>query len=197
MAKVKKEKKVSPNKKVRTANRLTRGDKISKRLKGVSAKTGFKAKSAMFTFRVIARQATDLHGFIVSEHSDSVLFRHKRTNASKRMVVTRFPHSEIIELFGAAGEPASLTTMRDVVIREMVGKLVEDKNGVVTIQTAGGETVKLFQNDNVRIEISVEDEAGEKSERGSKSGKTDKVKKKKSKKAAKADDEDDEDDLDD
>ena len=192
-----KEKGVKKEKKVRnTANRLTRADKIGKRLKNINHKTSFKAKSALFTFRVLARQAVEIGGFIVSEHTDSVLFRHKRSNAAKRMVVSRFSHADLIELYGAPGEVSSVTVMRDVLVREVVGKLVEDKHGVMTIQTASGETVKIFQHSGVRIEVSADDESneegGKKSKKSKKADKAEKPKKKKSKKS-----DDDDDDLDD
>lgn len=198
----KKEKAAKGEKKVRnTANRLTRADKIEKRLRGVSAKTSFKAKSALFTFRVYRRAPVAVHGWIVSENSDSVLLRHKRTNASKRMVVSRFAHADIIELYGTVGETSSALVVRETQIHEVVGKIVEDKGGVITVQTASGETVKLFQNAQSRIEITAEDEGGDegggkkskksKAEKPEKSGK----KKKKAKKEEADDDEDD--DLDD
>jgi hypothetical protein len=198
----KKEKAAKGEKKVRnTANRLTRADKIEKRLRGVDAKTSFKAKSALFTFRVYRRAPVAIHGFIVSESSDSVLLRHKRTNASKRMVVSRFAHADIIELYGTVGETSSALVVKETQIHEVVGKIVEDKGGVITIQTASGETVKLFQNAQSRIEISVEDEGGS-SEGGGKKSKKSKAEKpakdgKKKKKAKKEVDEDEDDDLDD
>jgi hypothetical protein len=185
-------------KKVRgTANRLSRADKMQKRLKGISAKTGFKAKSALFTFTVFAPQVVEIPGFIVSQQADSVLFRHKRTNASKRMLVSRFAGKDIIELYGNEGETSSITVMREVPVREVVGKLIEDKNGVMTIQTASGETVKIFQNSNVRVEVSVEDEteAGESGKKSKKDKKADKKADKSSKKKKRKDE--DEDDLDD
>lgn len=200
MAKEKKEKGAKVKKTRGTANRLTRADKMQKRLKGISAKTGFKAKSAMFTFTVFAPQVVEIPGFIVSQQADSVLFRHKRTNASKRMLVSRFAAKDIIELYGNEGELSSITVMREAAVREVVGKLIEDKNGVMTIQTASGETVKIFSNNSVRVEVNVEDEAGAEGSSGKKSkkSKADKAEKsgKKSKKSKKADDED-EDDLDD
>lgn len=190
--------KVKGEKKVRnTANRLTRADKIEKRLRGVSAKTSFKAKSAMFKFQVYRLAPVAVHGFILAENADSILLRHKRTNASKRMVVSRISHSDIIELYGTVGETSSALVVKETQIHEVIGKIVEDKNGVITIQTASGETVKLFQNAQSRIEVSVEDEGG--SEDGGKKSKKSKAEKpakegKKKKKAKKEVDEDDEDD---
>lgn len=202
MAKDKSVKASKGEKKVRnTANRLTRADKIAKRLRGVSSKTSFKAKSANFVFRVYRAAPVAVHGFIVSESTDSVLMRHKRTNASKRMVVSRLAHADIIELYGTVGETSSALVVRETLIHEVVGRLVEDKGGVMTIQTASGETVKLFQNAQSRIEVSVEDEGGSEAGEGKKSKKKDKAEKPektgKKKKKAKPADEDDEDDLDD
>lgn len=196
MAKKEKKEKKARN----TANRLTRSDKIAKRLKNISAKTSFKVKSAMFTFTVLARQVVEIGGYLVQETSESVVLRHKRTNASQRMVVSRFHRSEVVEVFGAVGEVSSVTVFREVPVREVVGKLIEDSKGVMTVQTAGGETVKLYQHEGVRITVSADDEAGSEKGEGKKSKKDKKAEKaeksgKKSKKSKKAKDEDD--DLDD
>jgi hypothetical protein len=198
MAKDKGEKKV---KKVRnTANRLTQADKIAKRLKGVSAKTGFKAKSAQFNVSIFARSVVDINGFIVSDSGGVILFRHKRTNASKRMLVSRIPACDLVQLFGAVGEYSSATVIRETLVREVSGKIVEDNGQVLTLQTASGETVKIYQNANTRIEVSVEDDAGDEagSSKKSKKSKGDKADggKKKSKKSKKSSDDED-DDLDD
>ncbi len=205
MAKKEKEKKVKGDKGAKTekkargtANRLTRADKILKRLRGVDAKTSFKSKSAVFNVRVIGREATPINGYIVEETASGVLFRHKRTNASKRMMVSRFANNEIVELYGAVGEASQLTVYREAVIREVQGKIVDDKNGIVTVQTASGETVKFYPNAHTTIEISVEDGSGEGASEGKKS-KKDKGEKasKKSKKKSRDEDEDEEDEDDD
>lgn len=191
--------KAKGDKKVRnTAGRLTRADKIAKRLRGVSLKAAIKPSKTNFTFKVYTKSNVDINGSIVSEHSDSILFLHKRTNASKRMVVSRIARRDLVELYGSVGEVSAATVIREVQIREVVGKLVEDKDGIMTIQTASGETVKLYENEGTRIEVSVEHEseaapAGKKSKKA-KADKDDGGKKKK-KKSKPADDEDD--DLDD
>lgn len=182
----------------RTANRLSRTDKISKRLRGVEAKSAYKRKSTNLTFTVFHKQPVELQGFIVEVNAESVLFRHKRTNASKRMLVSRFDRSEVVELYGDAGEVSSITVMREVPVREVIGTIVSDEGGIVTLKSPSGETVKLYMNSNVRIEANAEDD----SEPSGKSGKkakaekpAKKVKVKKSKKSKKSDD-DDLDDLD-
>ncbi len=188
-------------KKRNTANRLSRTDKIAKRLKNISAKTSFKAKSAMFTFTVFARQAVEIGGFLVQEGTDAVLLRHKRTSASQKTVVSRFSRNDVVEVFGAVGEVSAVTVFREVAIREVVGRLVEDKGGIMTVQTASGETVKLYQRDDVRIEVRAEDEAaaggeGKKSKKDKKA-KAEKAEGKKSKKGKKKKADEDDDDLDD
>lgn len=188
-------------KKRNTANRLSRTDKIAKRLKNISAKTSFKAKSAMFTFTVFARQAVEIGGFLVQDGTDAVLLRHKRTSASQKTVISRFSRNEVVEVFGAVGEVSAVTVFREVAIREVVGRLVEDKGGIMTIQTASGETVKLYQRDDVRIEVRAEDEAaaggeGKKSKKDKKA-KAEKAEGKKSKKGKKKKADEDDDDLDD
>lgn len=188
-------------KKRNTANRLSRTDKIAKRLKNISAKTSFKAKSAMFTFTVFARQAVEIGGFLVQDGTDAVMLRHKRTSASQKTVVSRFSRNDVVEVFGAVGEVSAVTVFREVAIREVVGRLVEDKGGIMTIQTASGETVKLYQRDDVRIEVRAEDEAaaggeGKKSKKDKKA-KAEKAEGKKSKKGKKKKADEDDDDLDD
>lgn len=200
-----KEKKPKGDKKNRnTANRLSRADKLSKRLKNISAKTGFKVKSALFTFTVYARQVVEIGGFLIQDSGDTVVLRHKRSSAAQRMVVSRFHRSEVVEVFGAVGEVSSVSVIREVPIREIKeAKLIEDSKGVMTIQTAGGETVKLYQHEGVRITAVADDDSaaeggGKKSKKDKKDKKADKAEKSSKKSGKKKPkDEDEDDDLDD
>lgn len=177
------------------AKRLSRSDKIAKRMRNISAKSSVKVSGAKFTVEVFHRQPVELHGYIVEQGTDYVIFRHKKTNASKRMVLTRFANKDIIELFGKPGELAALTVLRDVKIREIEGKISNEKNGIVVVTTPSGETVTLFPNEHVTTVISLDEEKASGSSGSSKKDKSEK-KGKKAKKKPVDDDDDDDDDLD-
>lgn len=138
---------------------LDRATKVARRLNGVSAKTPFKLKSALFTVEAIAKVPQSIQGFIVSRDKDSVAFRHKRTSASKTMVVTIFPTSDILELFGNENEVAELTVLRDTVIRKAIGT-VEQSHNSVTVNTPNGERVTFFRSSGVTINVFAEDKEG-------------------------------------
>ncbi len=181
-----------------TANRLTRADKIMKRLRNIDASSGFKVKGAVWRFSVYAKNAVEIGGYLVSEDANSVSLRHKRTSASKRTVISRFPLSDVIEVYGAVGEVSSVTVMRETLIREVEGTLVSEHPDYVVVRTLSDETVKLVRSAGVRIEIVAEDVEG--SGEGKKSKKKkDKAEGKKEKKVSKKSksSDDDDDDLED
>lgn len=179
------------------AKRLSRTDKIAKRMRNISAKSSVKVSGAKFLVETFHRQPVELHGYIIEQGTDYVIFRHKKTNASKRMVLTRFANKDIIELFGKPGELAALTVLRDVKIRELEGKISNEKNGIVVVTTPSGETVTLFPNEHVTVVISLdEDKASGGSSKKDKAEGKGKKKGKGKPKDLDDDEEDDDDDLD-
>jgi hypothetical protein len=152
--------------------KVARSEKVARRLNGVSAKTPFKMSKAVFGIEAVAKVPVSIQGFIVEQSKDIVAFRHKRTSASKRMVVTVFNTSDILELFGVPGEPAELTVLMDQTIRKAQGTIVASTAAGVTIQTTSGEQISFYRTAGVKIQISAEDEEGSQpSNRGPKSGK--------------------------
>lgn len=183
-----------------TANRLTRADKIMKRLRNIDASSGFKVKGAVWRFSVYAKNAVEIGGYLVSEDANSVSLRHKRTSASKRTVISRFPLSDVIEVYGAVGEVSSVTVMRETLIREVEGTLVSEHPDYVVVRTLSDETVKLVRSAGVRIEIVADDVEGSGEGKKSKKSKKDKAEGKKAKKdgkKSKKSSDDDDDDLED
>lgn len=189
--------KASKKEEPKIRGKVARSEKVARRLTGISAKTPFKMSKAVFAIEAVAKVPVSIQGFIVEQNKDTVAFRHKRTNASKRMVVTVFNTSDILELFGVPGEPAELTVLMDQVIRKAQGTIVSSNANGVTIQTTSGEQISFFRTAGVRIGISAEDEEGSgTSNRGPKSGKSSKAPvvdikagKKKKKKSSEDDDE--------
>lgn len=183
-------------KKRNTANRLTRSDRISKRLRNVSADSAFNVKKAQFTVRVFAEQLVEIGGYLVEVADNYVMLRHKRTSASKRMIVSRFDTSKLVEVFGAVGEISSVSLVREVLVREVVGSVSETKSGVLKVTTPAGETVILREVCGTRFEVVADDEEGSSGKKGKKVKKAKAEKPaKKGKKKRKADEDDD--DLDD
>ena len=181
-----------------TANRLTRADKIMKRLRNIDASSGFKVKGAVWRFSVYAKNAVEIGGYLVSEDANSVSLRHKRTSASKRTVISRFPLSDVIEVYGAVGEVSSVTVMRETLIREVEGTLVSEHPGYVVVRTLADETVKLVRSAGVRIEIVADDVEGSgESKKSKKKAKAEGKKEKKAGKKSKKSSDDDDDDLED
>lgn len=163
--------KASKKEEPKIRGKVARSEKVARRLNGISAKTPFKMSKAVFAVEAVAKVPVSIQGFIVEQNKDTVAFRHKRTNASKRMVVTVFNTSDILELFGVPGEPAELTVLMDQTIRKAQGTIVSSNAHGVTIQTTSGEQISFFRTAGVRIAITAEDEEGSgTSNRGPKSG---------------------------
>lgn len=177
-----------------TANRLTRADRLMKRLRNIEAASGFKVKGAQYTVQVFARAPVEIPGYLIEENNNYVALRHKRTNASKRTVVSRFNLQDVVEVFGAVGEVSSVTVMREELVREVVGSIISENANSIVIRTVSDETVKLIRNASTRIEcVASDDELAS----GKKGKKAKAEKPAKAKKAKKRRDEDEDDDLDD
>lgn len=176
-----------------TATRLTRTDRIARRLKTVEPTSAFKVKGAVFAIRIFAVTPEEIQGYILAQDEHSVTMRHKRTSASKRMVISRFPYNSILESFGSVGEISSVTVMRETIVREYSGSVVAESQNLLTIKTVDGETVNINKL-AARVELVADDEEGKpakgkKKARAEKEVKADKPRRKKRKS--------DDDDLDD
>lgn len=179
----------------RSTTRLTRSDRIAKRLRNVESDSAFDVKKAEYTVRVHNMVPVEVQGFLLAVSDDSVLIRHKRTNASKRMVISRFSNNSVVEVFGSIGEVSAVTVLRETVTNEYVGTIASSANGVVTIKTQSGELVRITEANCSRLEISAEDVEGTGKKKKSKKSVKEKEVKVKKKKSKRRDDLDD--DLDD
>jgi hypothetical protein len=143
----------------RSTKRLSRTDKIVKRLRGIEAKVKLKVSAITFNAALMTKVPTQINGFIVEMTDTDVIFRHKRTNASKRMVVSRFAMSDVLEVFGSVGEPSQITVMAEQVVSEAAGTLVERGSDSITLRTPEGETVVMRSAEGVRLVVSVDEES--------------------------------------
>ncbi len=151
--------KVEEKKPARTNRKVSRQEKIGRRLNGISAKTPFKLQNAVFTVQAVTKIPVSMQGFIVKRGENSVAFRHKKSNASKRMVVTMFPNSEILELFGNEGEVAEITVLREQPVRQAQGTVKDTGNSVI-VTTPSGEVVTFYRSAGVTVNVFAEDEEG-------------------------------------
>ena len=179
------------------ANRLTRTDKAAKRLRNIKGGTGIKANKLVHTVNTYARVPVTLNGFLVSITSQSVVFRHKRTNASQKTRISTFPRSDVIECFGSVGEPSQLLFLKRDIVSSVNGYVTVDDTGAITVEVAvTGETSTIFPSDQFEVEVFADED--EKLQRKVGGGS-----KKKGKKAAPAEedfeeeDDEDEEDLED
>lgn len=156
---------------------VSRATKIERKLGGIGAKTSFDPKSALFTVTGFAFQPVEVPGYIIDQTDTHVLFRHRVTSASKKMKVSVFPKTDILELFGAKGEVSSVTVMQRRPFTSVTGRVKLQSDGSLTVTTATKETVNFMSNDKVTYEISAPDEsdAGARKPKKTASGSTSKV----------------------
>jgi len=171
------------------SRRLARSDRVSKRLRGIKKGTGIKLKGAIHVLNVYALVPVQVNGFLVSMNKNFIVFRHKKTNASKKTRVSTFPRNSVIEVFGQVGEPSQVTMWRRNLISSVRGRVtLNNKQGSVTvIDLTSEEPTTIFLNDSIEIELFADEE--EKAQRA--------PKKRKSRPVVEEEDESDEDDEDD
>lgn len=169
--------------------RLTRSDKVKKRLRGVKPGVGLDYNSLVHIVNVYAAKApTTLHGYLVSINGSQIVFRHKKTAASKKTRISHFNRSEVIEVFGKVGEVSSVTLIRRTLLNSVRGYVTNNKDGSLTVEDAvSGEEVTIFPSDFIQLEVYA-DEEGQKVR---------KLKSKKRKETVEEDDDSDEEDFED
>jgi len=151
--------------------RLSQSEKISKRLRGIKAGVGLDAKKAVHTVNVYAmRVPVTLNGFLVSYDETGVVFRHKKTNASKKTRISTFLIRDVVKVFGKPGEPSSITLIKSELMYTVKGLVRRDAaTGTLTVKdSVTGEITTIFSNDNVHIEVFADEEDNEKSSRKAK-----------------------------
>lgn len=136
--------------------RLAKTDKIARRLRGIKSGVGINLSKAVHTVNIVAESVpVTLPGFLVSIDSHGVVFRHKKTNASKKTRITTFPRNEVVKVLGAPGEVSSITVMRPSLIETLIGYVERDpKTGVIVVtDVTTGETTTVMPHSGVQVEV--------------------------------------------
>lgn len=158
--------------KERKAARLTRSDRIARRLRTISSDTSFNLKKAVFEVQVLAIAPVEIHGYVIAQNETGVVFRHRRTSASKRTLISRFNHNEVLEVFAGEGGIGAVTVLDETVLHTYTDcsnpKVIS--GNIVQFTTGAGETVTV-NTDKARIVARAEDEEA-KASRGKKSRKS-------------------------
>lgn len=173
--------------------KVSRVTKLERKLVGTSAKTPFSMKSGVFTVTGFQQAATEIAGYLVERSETHTVFRHKVSNASKKMVVSVFPNEIVLEQVGKVGEVGSVTVRLRKPFTSVEGTVKFD--GATIVVTSEDGTVSRFNAANGDYEIKALDvegsqasargrTAGEKTVKGDKKAKVTDIKdgKKKSKK---------------
>lgn len=125
--------------KTKARGKVSKLDKAMRKLNGTSAKTPFTLKSGQFTVTSYAIQPTEVPGYLIDRSDTHVVYRHKKTSASKQMVVSVFPIKQVLGLLGGK-EGGSITVPQRRAFNSVTGTLkfegstvaVTDEHGVVT-----------------------------------------------------------------
>lgn len=180
--------KKAPKGKTGAAPRKVRGrtlakDKIAKRMSR-AGKSTVNVKTAVFTVEVIDDMNADtIEGIIVGQNPNVVNLRHKRSRGGQRMRVSSIPQSDVIAVYGDAGEAGSVIVRRPKVIHTCSGNITHEKGFMIVTSDVTGEVTRIpLGRPDIRINAFVDEDSTSKSTRGAKK-----------RRAAKADDEDFED----
>ncbi len=145
---------------VRERQRLSKSEKISKKLRGIQVGVGkVNANEARYICNIVALVPTEVNGFLVKRLKKRIIFRHKKSSASKKMRLSIINNSDIISLFGDVGETSQLVMMKRKTIGSYSGKVSIDGGGNLLIQDeATDEVVTLYNNPGVEVEIYADEE---------------------------------------
>lgn len=147
--------------------KVPRIEKATRKLAGTSAKTPFSMKSGLFTVTAFAYVPVEVPGYLVERSAGFTVWRHKKTSASKQMVVSVFANSDVLELLGDETGGA-ITVLQRKAFLTSTGTLKFNGADIV-IKNADG--VSTFSpNDKAQYEIKAADtEGSQASARGAKS----------------------------
>lgn len=147
--------------------RLSHSEKINKRLRGIEKGVGnFDHSKSIFNVNIFATVPVEINGFLISKTRNTILFRHKKSSASKKMRTSIFPTKNVIYLFGEVGETSQLLIPRRKIIASYTGTMSYDKhNNVVITDNTTEEVVTLFDNPNFEYEIYSDEDAQRKTVR--------------------------------
>mgnify|MGYP003482118240 CR=1 FL=1 len=162
MAKVEKTKGAKPGVARTKVSRLT---KVERKLSGTSAKTPFSMKSAQFTVTGYMHQPVEIPGYLIERSATHIVFRHKATSASKKMVVSVFPVSQVLDHLGDE-KGGSVTVLQRKAFTSATGTLKFSGNDII-VKNAEGDITTFSQNDIAQYEVKAFDlEGSQASNRG-------------------------------
>jgi hypothetical protein len=163
--------------KAKARTKVSRLDKALRKLTGTSAKTPFSMKTGVFTVTGFSVVPAEVPGYLIDRTATHTIYRHKATSASKKMVVSVFANSDVLQLLGGK-EGGSVTVRRRSAFTSATGTLKFDGTSVIVTDTDGG--VAVFDLAAGDYEIKAADtEGSQTSGRGVKSSSDEGKKKKK------------------
>ena len=140
-----------------TRTKVSKLDKAVRKLSGTSAKTPFSMKTAQFTVTGYANQPVEIPGYLLERSELFTVWRHKATSASKKMVVSTFRNTDIVEVLGDE-KGGSITIMQRRVAVTATGTLKFNGQDIV-IRGEGGTSV-FSPNSTIQYEIKAADTEG-------------------------------------
>lgn len=136
----------------------TRKERILKKNKSISS-TEVSMDQLPHDILVTATMPVEVPGFIVARTSDGLTMRHKRGAGSSKQIVSTFPNSNVVQVLGDEGEYGSVIVVRDAVVLELKGQLVEVHGSTIiaTDVTTGEQTHLNSGVQGVNIAMTVDE----------------------------------------
>ena len=154
--------------------KVSKLDKAIRKLSGTSAKTPFSMKTGLFTVTGFAQQPVEVPGYLIERSELFTIWRHKATSASKKMVVSTYRNTDIVEMLGDE-KGGSITVLQRKAAVTATGTLKFNGPDII-IKGDGGVSV-FSPNENIQYEIKAADtEGSQASGRGVKAGDSEKKK---------------------
>lgn len=137
-----------------TTVRSSRIAKHTRKLEKLKA-TGLKPKSVAYGVRVVVQNApVELAGVIMEMTEASIAVHHNKAKSSKE-VVSHIPRSKLIEFTGDVGVPSLIRYFGDLTLTEIKSaSVVTDGSEFVITDLTTGDVTRVFQSNNVRVELS-------------------------------------------
>lgn len=143
-----------------TRTKKSMGERALKKLRGIKKGVGMKLSTAIHTVTISARRPVTIDGFLVSRDKSFVVFRHRKSSASKKMRTTTFPAGIVISVSGSVGEASQLLVWRDTPIQTLRGyvKTFPKRGFIELTDLVSGEKITVYMNDNVVVDIHADDD---------------------------------------
>jgi len=149
------------SKKTAPRSKVSRLTKVERKLTGTSAKTPFSMKSAPFTVTGYMQQPVEIPGYLIERSATHIVFRHKATSASKKMVVSVFPVSQVLDHLGDE-KGGSITVLQRKAFTSATGTLKFSGNDII-VKSVDGVITTFSQNDIAQYEVKAFDLEGSQS----------------------------------